>query len=77
MGSWIFGYPFLSAHARYVSIPLIGNVPAATALLFDLGVFALVVGATVLMLIAIAHQSLRAARLREQDDAAPATKEIR
>jgi multicomponent K+:H+ antiporter subunit A len=35
-------------------------VPAATALLFDLGVFMLVVGATALILIAIAHQSLRA-----------------
>jgi multicomponent K+:H+ antiporter subunit A len=34
----------------------------ASALLFDLGVFALVVGATVLMLIAIAHQSLRSRR---------------
>jgi multicomponent K+:H+ antiporter subunit A len=29
---------------------------------FDLGVFALVVGATVLMLIAIAHQSVRSHR---------------
>jgi multicomponent K+:H+ antiporter subunit A len=65
IGAWIFGYPFLTAHARYVEIPLIGEVPAATAMLFDLGVFALVVGATVLMLIAIAHQSLRAARMRE------------
>jgi multicomponent K+:H+ antiporter subunit A len=37
-------------------------VPAATALLFDLGVFGLVVGATVLMLIALAHQSIRKLR---------------
>ena len=50
-----------------ISLPLIGAVPAATALIFDTGVFALVVGATVLMLIAIAHQSLRIARLRERD----------
>jgi multicomponent K+:H+ antiporter subunit A len=50
-----------------VALPLIGKVPAATAMLFDTGVFALVVGATVLMLIAIAHQSLRSARLREQE----------
>lgn len=71
MASWIFGYPFLTAYARYVSLPLIGDVPVATALLFDLGVFSLVMGATVLMLIAIAHQSLRASRLREQDDPAP------
>jgi multicomponent K+:H+ antiporter subunit A len=31
-------------------------------MLFDMGVFALVVGATVLMLIAIAHQSMRSHR---------------
>ena len=74
IGSWLFDYPFLTAHARYVDLPLIGRIPAATAMIFDLGVFALVVGATVLMLIAIAHQSLRSARLREQD-AEPEQKE--
>jgi multicomponent K+:H+ antiporter subunit A len=62
MGSWLFGYPFLTSHSRYVDLPLIGSVPAATALLFDLGVFSLVVGATVLMLIALAHQSIRSLR---------------
>ncbi|WP_347266553.1 monovalent cation/H+ antiporter subunit A [Paracoccus sp. (in: a-proteobacteria)] len=65
-GSWIFGYPFLSAHAQYLDLPLIGKVPFSTAMLFDLGVFSLVLGAIVLMLIAIAHQSLRAARPREE-----------
>jgi multicomponent K+:H+ antiporter subunit A len=66
MASWLFGYPFLTTHSQYVEVPLIGTVPAATALFFDLGVFGLVVGATVLMLIALAHQSarkLRAARM--------------
>jgi multicomponent K+:H+ antiporter subunit A len=67
LGALVFGYPFLTAHARYVTLPLIGDVPAATALLFDAGVFALVVGATVLMLIAIAHQSLRTVRARDRD----------
>jgi multicomponent K+:H+ antiporter subunit A len=61
-GSWIFGQPFLTSHFQYVDLPVIGAVPLATAALFDLGVFTLVVGATVLMLIAIAHQSVR--RLR-------------
>lgn len=70
VGSWIFGYTFLTAHAQYVDIPLIGEVPAATAMIFDLGVFGVVVGATVLMLIAIAHQSLRSTRARVQDEAA-------
>ena len=41
---------------------MIGRVPAATALLFDLGVFLLVVGATALILIALAHQSIRTPR---------------
>jgi simple sugar transport system permease protein len=45
-------------------LPLIGKVPAATALLFDLGVFLLVVGSTVLILVALAHQSIRITRLR-------------
>ncbi|MDQ2067313.1 monovalent cation/H+ antiporter subunit A [Xinfangfangia sp. CPCC 101601] len=70
VGAFLFGYPFLTAHAQYVNIPLIGKVPAATAMLFDAGVFSLVLGATVLMLIALAHQSLRIARMRERDTAA-------
>ena len=48
--------------ARYVTLPVIGAVPVATALLFDLGVFVLVVGATVVVLVALAHQSLRGPR---------------
>jgi multicomponent K+:H+ antiporter subunit A len=69
MGSWLFGYPFLTGHARYLSVQYLGDVPLATALLFDLGVFALVVGATVLILVAIAHQSLRSSRVRAHDEA--------
>jgi multicomponent K+:H+ antiporter subunit A len=59
MGAWLFGYPFLTSYFRYLDLPGIGKVPAASALLFDLGVFAVVVGATVLILIALAHQSIR------------------
>jgi multicomponent K+:H+ antiporter subunit A len=64
IGAWFLGYPFLTSHFQYVSLPLIGKVPAATALLFDLGVFMLVVGSTVLILVALAHQSIRINRLR-------------
>lgn len=64
LGSWLFGYPFLTSFSRYLEVPFIGDVPMASALLFDLGVFVLVVGATVLMLIAIAHQSIRSHRAR-------------
>ncbi|AMN44118.1 monovalent cation/H+ antiporter subunit A [Rhodoplanes sp. Z2-YC6860] len=62
-GAFAFGRPFLSSSFSYLEIPLVGSTPLASALLFDVGVFALVVGATVLMLIAIAHQSLRSHRI--------------
>ncbi|TPE49254.1 monovalent cation/H+ antiporter subunit A [Amaricoccus solimangrovi] len=68
LGSWMFGFPFLTAHARYLEVPLVGKVPFATALIFDFGVFTLVVGATVLVLIAIAHQSLRSKRDRPPEE---------
>jgi multicomponent K+:H+ antiporter subunit A len=59
LGSFLFGYPFLTSYFQYTHLPFIGEMPTASALMFDLGVFSLVVGAVVLMLIAIAHQSLR------------------
>ncbi len=52
-------------------MPLIGKVPAATALVFDTGVYLLVVGATVLILVALAHQSLRSRRSAETPADAP------
>jgi len=61
-GAWLAGYPFLTSHHFEPALPGIGRVPLASALFFDLGVFALVVGATTLILIALAHQSLRAPR---------------
>ena len=76
MGAWLFGYPFLTSHFRYLDVPLIGKVPAASALLFDLGVFALVVGATVLILIALAHQSIRRPKPAPGARIAAAEKEI-
>lgn len=61
-GAWLLGAPFLTSSFQYLDLPLLGKVPLASALLFDLGVFVLVVGATVLILIAIAHQSIRGAK---------------
>ena len=45
---------------------MLGRVPIASALVFDLGVVVLVVGSTVLILVALAHQSLRKARQDEE-----------
>jgi multicomponent K+:H+ antiporter subunit A len=62
IGSMLFGRPFLTSHFQVVDVPLLGHLPLASAVLFDLGVFAVVVGATTLILIALAHQSLRRPR---------------
>ena len=63
-GSWLFAHPFLTSHTAHVTLPLIGEVHMPSAFFFDLGVFSLVVGATGLVLIALAHQSTRAHRPR-------------
>ena len=68
IASWVAGYPFLTSYFSYLTIPLIGDVPIASALLFDIGVFAVVVGTTVLILIALAHQSIRSPLKRKADD---------
>ncbi|RYY29366.1 MAG: monovalent cation/H+ antiporter subunit A [Sphingomonadales bacterium] len=65
-GAWMFGYPFLTSWFSYLDLPIVGKVPAATALLFDLGVFILVVGATALILVALGHQSSRTPRKSAQ-----------
>ncbi len=67
-GAWLFGRPFLASGFQYVDLPVLGRVPLASAVIFDIGVLVLVVGATVLMLVALAHQSLR--RPRSADDVA-------
>ena len=69
---WLFGYPFLTTHSRYLEISIIGKIPLASALPFDVGVFAVVVGTTVLILIALAHQSIRSPRARTSAVADPA-----
>ena len=52
---------------------MIGDVHTSSALIFDIGVFMLVIGSTILILVALAHQSLRFYRklpsLRSASDA--------
>jgi multicomponent K+:H+ antiporter subunit A len=60
--AWFAGLPFLTARSVHLQLPLIGDLHLSTVLLFDLGVYVLVVGATILMLVALAHQSLRSPR---------------
>lgn len=75
IGAWLAAHPFLTSHTRYLELPVLGKVPLASALFFDLGVFSLVVGATALILIALAHQSLRSALVAARTPVSPPSKE--
>jgi multicomponent K+:H+ antiporter subunit A len=77
IAAWLFGYPFLTSYFSYATLPVIGQIPLASAVIFDLGVFTLVVGATVLILIALAHQSIRSHRPAKTEALAPALDEVR
>ncbi|MEO8014816.1 MAG: monovalent cation/H+ antiporter subunit A, partial [Polaromonas sp.] len=62
LASLAWGYPFLTSHTAHWDLPLIGELHVASAIFFDLGVFALVVGSTLMILTSIAHQSVRGHR---------------
>ena len=62
LGAVAAGYPFLTTHTAHLRLPLIGEVHLASAMFFDLGVFAVVVGVTLLVLTALAHQAVRGQR---------------
>lgn len=57
LGSFFFGYPFLTSSFGHFHLPLVGEFELATAMLFDLGVYLAVVGSTLLMLANIGHVS--------------------
>jgi multicomponent K+:H+ antiporter subunit A len=51
LASWLFGYPFLTSTFSHVHWPLVGEFELASAMAFDLGVYLVVVGATLMILI--------------------------
>jgi multicomponent K+:H+ antiporter subunit A len=59
VGAWLFAHPFLTSHTEHVTLPLLEELHVPSAFLFDIGVYLLVVGATLLILIALSHQSIR------------------
>ncbi|OPA88286.1 monovalent cation/H+ antiporter subunit A [Pseudomonas fluorescens] len=73
LGALFVGYPFLTTHTWHLSLPLLGDIHIASALFFDVGVYAMVVGSTLLMLTALGHQSVRAHKPGNQPKAVAAT----
>jgi multicomponent K+:H+ antiporter subunit A len=67
-GAIAFGYPFLTTHTAHLHVPLLGDMHVPSALFFDIGVFALVLGATMLILTALAHQSVRSHRWADEQE---------
>lgn len=56
-GSFAFSYPFLTSTFGYISWPVVGKFEVASALVFDLGVYLAVIGATLLALVSIGRLS--------------------
>lgn len=49
-GALLWGRSFLSSAYFYIHVPILGKLPVASAMLFDIGVFFTVVGATLLLI---------------------------
>ncbi|TCT00575.1 monovalent cation/H+ antiporter subunit A [Paralcaligenes ureilyticus] len=62
ISSWWSRQTFLTAQGWDLLMPLIGSIHISTTLIFDAGVYMLVIGATALILLVLAHQSLRFSR---------------
>ncbi|MDP1704623.1 MAG: monovalent cation/H+ antiporter subunit A [Sulfurimicrobium sp.] len=62
LASWAFGHSFLTSAFGHFALPLIGEIELASAMAFDLGVYLVVVGATLLILInlGLAHNASHA-----------------
>jgi multicomponent K+:H+ antiporter subunit A len=54
-GAWLFGRPFLTSAHGYVHVPLVGALHLATAALFDLAVYLVVLGVTLLIVVELGH----------------------
>ena len=50
VASWLFGYPFLTTAYGHITLPMIGEIELASALIFDLGVYIVVVSVVLMVL---------------------------
>jgi multicomponent K+:H+ antiporter subunit A len=71
LASLAFGHPFLTSTFAHIHWPIVGDFELASAMAFDLGVYLVVVGATLLILIHLGlmhHSSHPGSRPREERD---------
>ena len=60
VGSWFFDKPFLTTWFDYFYIPFVGKTELASAIVFDLGVYLTVVGATLMILASLGNMTANA-----------------
>jgi multicomponent K+:H+ antiporter subunit A len=53
LGAQAFGWPFLTSTWGHVDVPLLGHLETSTAVVFDLGVYLVVTGVTLRILLGI------------------------
>jgi len=63
----LLSYPFLTSTFTYLKWPLVGKFEVASAMAFDLGVFLVVVGATVLILVELGKLSHASHQMRHEE----------
>lgn len=63
----LLSYPFLTSAFTYLKWPLVGKFEIASAMAFDLGVFLVVIGATVLILVELGKLSHASHHVFEQE----------
>lgn len=56
LGSLFFNVPFLTHTFGHISLPILGEVELATAALFDIGVYLVVLGATITVILHVNEQ---------------------
>jgi multicomponent K+:H+ antiporter subunit A len=76
-GAVVLGYPFMTTHTAHLHLPLLGSLHVPSALFFDMGVFSIVLGSTMLILTALSHQSVRSHRWAEEQDERQAAAEAK
>jgi multicomponent K+:H+ antiporter subunit A len=70
IGAFVWGRPFLTSAHGYPHVPLLGELPLASAALFDLGVYSVVVGSTLLTIAVLGNASQSAPAARSQPGSA-------
>ncbi len=72
-GSFLRGFPFLTSHTAHPVLGWLGEVGLASAAAFDLGVFLVVVGGTLLTVLTLSRVSHPEPDSQSADDQAPGT----